>query len=191
MDTSAQPQLQAKTQSPSVVIIAARARNGTIGIDNRIPWKLPEDMKFFRDTTRGKPVIMGRKTWESLPASFRPLPGRHNVVLSRAETPPDVPQGVDVARTLTEAVALTSTRPGVESVFVIGGENVYAEALSFADRVLLTEIDADYEGDAFFPQLDASEWRETARKPGQDSDAPAYAFVTYERNGAPYSDARE
>ena len=161
---------------PILALIAACARGGVIGIANRLPWHLPEDMKFFRETTRGKPVIMGRKTWESLPDAFRPLPGRVNIVVSR--NPGFEAPGASVVASLEAAVAAAD---GFETAFVIGGAELYRQALPLADRLLLTEIDQAYEGDAFFPDFDRSLWHETAREPHIAESGLPFAFVTYER----------
>ena len=161
---------------PSLALIAACARGGVIGIENRLPWHLPEDMKFFRETTRGKPVIMGRKTWESLPAAFRPLPGRVNIVVSR--NPAFEAPGASVVASLEAAVAAAGD---AETAFVIGGAELYRQALPLADRLVLTEIDQPYEGDAFFPDFDRSLWHETAREPRVAESGLPFAFVTYER----------
>lgn len=163
---------------PVLALIAACARGGVIGIDNRLPWHLPEDMKFFRETTRGKPVIMGRKTWESLPDAFRPLPGRRNIVVSR--NPGYVAPGASVVASLPEALAAASY---ADIAFVIGGAELYRQALPLADRLLLTEIDQAYEGDAFFPDFDRSAWHETAREPRIAESGLPFAFVTYKRQG--------
>ena len=163
---------------PLLALIAACARGGVIGVANRLPWHLPEDMKFFRETTRGKPVIMGRKTWESLPDAFRPLPGRLNIVVSR--NPGFEAPGASVVASLEAAVAAAGD---AETAFVIGGAELYRQALPLADRLVLTEIDQPYEGDAFFPDFDRSLWHETAREPRVAESGLPFAFVTYERQG--------
>ncbi|MCS7100699.1 MAG: dihydrofolate reductase [Burkholderiaceae bacterium] len=160
---------------PRVTLIAAVARKGVIGRDGRIPWHVPGDLPRFKRITLGHPVIMGRRTWESL---GRPLAGRRNLVLSR--TPGFAPAGAEVFASLEAALAACAEAP---EVFVIGGTEVYRAALPAAQRLLLTEIDADVDGDAFFPDFDRSAWRETAREThaaGADAAFP-YAFVTYER----------
>jgi dihydrofolate reductase len=167
----------------TLVLIAAVARNGVIGRDNALLWSLPEDMKHFRAVTMGASVVMGRKTWDSLPARFRPLPGRQNIVLSRQagfQAP-----GASVAPNLDDAAALAAQR-GATRVFVIGGEQVYRAALPLADELLLTEIERDYDGDAHFPDFDRAEFIEVAREhhraaPPNDVD---FAFVTYRRRSA-------
>jgi dihydrofolate reductase len=158
-----------------IILIAAVARNGVIGKDNALPWRLLEDMAHFKALTTGHAVIMGRKTWESLPPKFRPLPNRRNIVVTR--NPAYVAPGADVAGSLDAAVKICIGG----TAFVIGGAQVYADALPRAGRLELTEIDADFEGDAFFPAFDRAQWRETKRVPGVGANGLAYAFVTYER----------
>ncbi|MDI6750965.1 MAG: dihydrofolate reductase [Pseudomonadota bacterium] len=158
-----------------IVIIAAVAKNGVIGKENALPWRLPEDMAHFKALTLGHTVIMGRKTWESLPPKFRPLPNRRNVVVTRNVD--YAAPGAEVVHSLDEAVKLGAGG----TAFVIGGAELYAHALPLADRLELTEIDADIEGDAYFPALDRAEWREIGRVAGRSANGLAYAFVTYER----------
>lgn len=163
-----------------VTLIAGVARNGVIGRDNALLWSLPEDMKHFRAATMGAPVIMGRKTWASLPERFRPLPGRHNIVLSRRsgfEAP-----GASVVAGLDEAFDL-ARHDGAPRVFVIGGEQVYREALPRADELMLTEIERDFDGDARFPPFGREAFAEVARErhraaPPNDFD---FSFATYRR----------
>ncbi|WP_423192237.1 dihydrofolate reductase [Cupriavidus sp. H18C2] len=157
-----------------LTLIVARARNGVIGRDNTLPWRLPEDLQHFKRTTLGAPIIMGRKTWDSI---GRPLPGRRNIVVSRNR---DLKlEGAEVAASLEDAQRLCV---GVEQVFLIGGAQLYAEALPSADRLIVTEIDADIEGDAFFPAVDRSRWIEVARETHHSAaNGFDYAFVTYER----------
>jgi dihydrofolate reductase len=156
-------------------LIYARARNGVIGKDNQLPWHLPEDLAHFKRTTLGCPVIMGRRTWESLPPKFRPLPGRLNIVVSR--DPTFHAEGAQVARSLEAARDLCS--PGADA-WVIGGAQIYAQALNLARRVVVTEIDQDFEGDALAPSLGA-EWQETARESHTSASGLPFAFVTYTR----------
>ena len=161
---------------PILTLIAAIARNGVIGIDNRLPWRLPADLKHFKALTLGNTVIMGRKTWESLPAGFRPLPGRQNIVVTR--------DGSYQAASATIATSLPAAISAAESseAFVIGGAELYAAALPLADRLQLTEIDASFEGDTHFPAIDHGQWRETAREAHHDETGFDYAFVCYQRN---------
>jgi dihydrofolate reductase len=164
-----------------VCLVAGVARNGAIGRDNQLLWRLPEDLKHFREVTMGAPVIMGRRTWESLPERFRPLPGRHNIVLSRSGGFRAV--GASVAATLDDALAL-ARRDHPARVFVIGGEQVYRDALPLADELELTEVERDFEGDAFFPPFDRGDFAEVRR---ERHHAPApndfdFSFVTYRRH---------
>ena len=159
----------------TVSLIAAVARNRAIGKDNQLLWNLPEDMKHFRETTRGKPVIMGRKTWESLPEKFRPLPGRQNIVVSR--NPAYKAHGAALAGTLESALALVG---GAEETFIIGGEQLYSAALPQADRLYLTEVDCAPEADAFFPAIDPAAWKILEHRDSTESSPPC-AFVIYAR----------
>ena len=164
-----------------LVLVAAVARNGCIGRGGALPWRLPEDLAHFRKTTLGSPVIMGRKTWDSLPARFRPLPGRLNIVVSR--DPQWRGEGAAGATSLDAAMLLAAD---AEQSFVIGGGELYRTALARADELVLTEIDRDVQGDAWFPPWDRNRFRETARErhragPPNDFD---YAFVTYRRISA-------
>ena len=171
-----------------VALIAAVARNGVIGHANDLVWKLPEDMAFFKRTTMGNPVIMGRKTWESIPARFRPLPGRANIVVTRqAGWQAD---GAQVAHGFEEALELAlesvAANPHGLRAFVIGGAELYALALPHADELVLTEIDRDFEGDARFPEWPPHHFVETARVK-QRAAAPndfEFAFVDYRRTHA-------
>lgn len=158
---------------PRLALIAAIARNGAIGKDNALLVHLPGDLPRFKRLTLGSAIIMGRKTWESI---GRPLPGRHSIVLTR--DPRWHAPGADAAPSLQAALALASTAP---KVFVIGGAQAWAEALPLADELILTEIDADLEGDAFFPPWDRSDFEETAREAGSDSSGLKFNFVTYAR----------
>ena len=141
------------TQHPPLALIAARARNGVIGLDNRMPWHLPEDLAYFKRVTLGKPVVMGRKTFESI---GRPLPGRLNIVVTR--NPDWQAAGVQVAHSLDAALALAAAA-APEEIMLIGGAELYRQALPQADVLYLTEIDAEFAGDAFFPEVDLARWR--------------------------------
>jgi len=157
---------------PLVSLVAALARNRVIGAGNRMPWHLPEDLRRFKRLTMGAPVIMGRKTHESiLEQTGSPLPGRRNIVVTRQ--PGARWDGCEVAGSLDAALAAAHAAP---EVFVIGGAELYRLALPRADRLYLTLLDAEYPGDTLFPEFDAADWRETAREPGA-----GFAFVTYER----------
>ena len=158
-----------------LTLIAAVASNGVIGIDNRLPWRLPADLKHFKALTMGHAVIMGRKTWESLPANFRPLPGRRNIVVTRDGG--YSASGATVAASLPAAISAA----GNDEAFVIGGAELYAAALPLADRLELTEIDASFEGDTWFPVIDPDRWRQAARETHRDESGFDYAFVSYAR----------
>jgi len=163
--------------SSQITLIAGVARNGAIGRDNRLLWRLPEDMAHFKALTLGHPVIMGRKTWDSLPEKFRPLPGRRNLVLSRQ--PGLGLAGAEVFATLGEALAACAAAP---QVFVIGGAQIYAAALPLARRLELTEIDADFDADSFFPPWDRQAFECTARSSHHSvQQGWHYDFATYDR----------
>ena len=162
-----------------VSLVAAVARNGVIGRDGVLPWHLPEDMARFRELTTGHPVVMGRRTWESLPDRFRPLPGRRNVVVTRnAEWGAE---GAERAGSLDDALDLLA---GAPQVFVVGGAELFASALPLADELLLTEIDAEAEGDTFFPRYDEAAFEEASREPRSSADGTPFSFVTYRRRTA-------
>jgi dihydrofolate reductase len=154
-------------------LIYARARNGVIGKDNQLPWHLPEDLAHFKALTLGSPVIMGRRTWESLPPKFRPLPGRTNVVVTRQDA--WHAEGAHRAASLTDALAWCA---GAAQAWVIGGAELFKDALPMADRLEVTEIDADFEGDVFMPPP-PPHWRETARASQVSGNGLAYSFISY------------
>lgn len=151
------------------VIVAAVGRNGVIGVDGRLPWRIPKDLARFKRLTMGHALVMGRATFESI---GRPLPGRTNIVLTRNHDWSH--EGVEVAGSLDEAIEIASSRG--QDLFVAGGSEVYRAALDVADSMELTEVDADPEGDTWFPDVDWSEWRETAREAHEDFD-----FVRYDK----------
>ena len=162
-----------------LALIAAVAQNGVIGVDNRLPWRLPGDMRRFRALTTGHSIIMGRKTWESI---GRPLPERQNIVVSRQrdfQAP-----GAQVVASLAAGLA-AAVMP--EPVFVIGGEALYREALPLASRLYLTEIHRDFAGDARFPGYARDAWREISREPGRTDDTGGFdfAYASYERIADP------
>jgi dihydrofolate reductase len=158
-----------------LTLIAAVARNGVIGIGNRLPWHLPADLKHFKALTTGHTVIMGRKTWESLPAKFRPLPGRRNIVVTRNAG--YQAEGAVVTNSLPAALAAAESG----EAFVIGGAELYVAAMPLANRLQLTEIEASIEGDTWFPAIDHRQWQEVARETHRDEAGLNYAFVTYQR----------
>lgn len=155
-------------------LIVAMAKNNAIGKNNQLPWHLPADLKYFKSVTMGKPIIMGRKTFESI---GRPLPGRQNIVITRSETwtAPDI---TIVATPEAAAGAVVD----VEEAMVIGGAEIYRAMLLLVSKLYVTEVDLTVEGDAFFPAIDKSQWVESSREAHEASDGkPAYAFVTYEK----------
>ena len=157
-----------------ISLIAAVGQNRVIGLDNRLPWRLPDDLKHFKALTLGHPVLMGRKTFESL---GRPLPGRRNVVITRnaAYRAP----GVETVNSPAAALALCR---GAEEVFFIGGAELYREALPLVQRLYLTEVAASPPGDTFFPAFERAHWRESARDARRDAASGLeYAFVVYDR----------
>lgn len=158
----------------TITLIAAVASNGVIGTHNELPWRLPADMKYFKQHTLGKTVLMGRKTFESL---RRPLKDRTNVILSR--TLQDAPEGCELVRTIPEALA----KHGDDELMVIGGSDIYAQLLEVADRLQLTEIGQPFDGDAYFPSFDRTEWTLVSREEGtqDDSNTLPHAFCVYER----------
>ena len=162
-------------------LIAALAENRVIGRDNTLPWRLPNDLKYFKAVTLGKPVIMGRKTWESL---GRPLPGRTNIVITRqagyAPAGAKVVASLDAAIRLAESVALID---GQDECVVIGGAEIYALVLPRCDRLYLTEVHANVEGDTFFPVFDRAQWHETKRErfSAEGPNPYDYSFVVYEK----------
>jgi dihydrofolate reductase len=156
-------------------LIYARSRNGVIGRDGQLPWHLPADLAHFKQTTLGQAVVMGRKTWDSLPERFRPLPGRTNIVITR-QTGWHAP-GALVAHSLAQAMSLC---PAPGPLWVIGGAEIYAQALPLASTVVVTEIDVEVQGDAHAPKL-GTEWKEMSRLLQQNEDGLRYSFVAYNK----------
>ena len=156
-------------------LVVARARNGVIGRNNQLPWRLPADLAYFKRVTMGHPVIMGRRTWESI---GKPLPGRHNIVVTR--NPGYHAAGATVVGSLGEAFRAAGD---VDEACVIGGTSLFAEALPHADRIHLTEVDADVEGDTWFPPFDRAEWveREVARQPLDERHEYPFRIFVLER----------
>jgi len=159
-----------------VTLVVAVAENGVIGQAGALPWRIPEDLKRFKALTVGKPVVMGRKTWDSLPR--KPLPGRRNIVMTR--DPSFHADGATAAHSFDDALA-QAAKDNPDEVMIIGGETVFAAALPLARRIHLTEVAAAPAGDAFMPRFDTARWRETAREGPYDADGLAYSFVTLER----------
>ena len=157
----------------TISLVVAVAKNGVIGRDNELPWRIPEDLKRFKALTMGKPVIMGRKTWESLPR--KPLSGRTNIVVTR--NPEFRADGAIVAHSFADAME----KAGSTDIAVIGGQAIFAEALPIADIIHMTQVAASPDGDAFMPLIDRAQWRETWREGPHDADGVRYSFVTLER----------
>jgi len=164
---------RAATGNARVYLVAAVAENGVIGANGKLPWHFPEDLRHFKRLTAGHPVIMGRKTWESI---GRPLPNRDNIVVSRR--PGFAAPGAQVASSLDEALSVCAGR---ESVFVIGGSELYRAALPRAAGLVLTEIHRAYEGDARFPEFDRRAWKETQRESHVAANGVRFDFVWYAR----------
>ncbi len=159
---------------PRISIISALAKNRTIGIHNTLPWRLPEDLKHFKALTLGHHILMGRKTYESI---GKPLPGRTTVIITRGNFP--APEGVKIAHSLQDAIEVCGAD---EEIFFVGGAELYAQALPLAGRLYLTEIQADVEGDAWFPDYDRAQWREVSRERRHDeASGLEYHFVVYDR----------
>lgn len=156
----------------TISMIAAIAKNNCIGKNGKLPWNIPEDMKRFREITNNKPVIMGRKTWESIPERFRPLPNRTNIIVTR-QNQYQVSNDVMVTNSLTEALQKTQT---AAEVMIIGGSELYKEGIEQANKLYITHINQTVDGDVFFPTIDLTIWKETSRDQHAD-----FTFSTYER----------
>lgn len=170
------------TDRPPLVLIAAVARNGVIGLGGQVPWHLSADMAHFRILTLGCPVIMGRRTWDSLPPRFRPLPGRTNIVVTRNASWSAA--GAIAVPTLDEAlIRARQLCPSGHRIFVAGGAQLYAQAMPLADELELTEVHDDTAGDTRFPEWDRDQFREIRRVPNaaSSSNTIAFDFVTYQR----------
>ena len=154
-----------------ITLIAAVARNGVIGADGAMPWHLPEDFAFFKRTTMGHPLVMGRATFDAI---GRPLPGRRSIVITRTRNWRH--DGVEVAGSMPVALDLAASGRGGDEVFVIGGGQIYRLAMPVADRLLITEVDLEPEGDVTFPRIDALEWVQVSR-----AERDGFAFVEYRR----------
>ncbi|WP_415902268.1 type 3 dihydrofolate reductase [Neptuniibacter sp. QD29_5] len=165
----------------NLAIIVAQAKNRVIGVNNKLPWHLPEDLRYFKQVTMGKPIIMGRNTYESI---GRPLPGRTNIVISRQES--YAPQGVKVVSSLEAAIDMAESVAmidGASEAMVIGGGQIYAQALEKADRLYLTEVDAEIEGDAWFPEFARENWKEVGREnfSAEGPNPYNYSFIVLDK----------
>ena len=162
-----------------ISLIVAVSRNGAIGLNNQLPWYLPEDLKYFKSVTMGKPLIMGRKTFDSI---GRPLPGRANIVLTR--DPQWTSDGVEVVQSVEQALVageIACEAADVDEIMVIGGEQIYRMTIDLADRIYLTQVDTDVEGDAFFPDIDLNNWSQTSVKLPESIDKHPYQFLVLDR----------
>ncbi len=160
--------------SQEIIIISAISKNNVIGIKNKIPWYIKKDFEHFKELTLDNPIIMGRKTWESLP--IKPLPKRRNIVLTR-DVNLDLP-GVEVCDSFESALKLCE---GEKKVFIIGGSNIYSQGLKYANVLELTRIDKEYEGDSFFPEINLEEWKIVSKKELIDEKEGKYFFERYEK----------
>lgn len=158
---------------PHIRMVVAYARNRSIGMENQLPWRLPADLAHFKKLTLGLPIIMGRKTWESL---GRPLPGRPNLVISRNAD--YVAEGATVYDSLRAALAACQD---TEDCCIIGGEQIFTQGLEFADDIYATEVQADVPGDTFFPELNTTQWQEVSRSAQPEENGYSYDFVHYTR----------
>ncbi len=165
----------------TVSMIAAMGSNRVIGKDNDIPWHLPDDFQYFKETTNGHAVIMGRKNWESLPKNFRPLPNRINVVITRQQD--YKAKGAELVPSLKNALKLAEEKTDQEEIFIIGGGEIYRQALEIADCIYLTEINQEFDGDVTFPSFDTEIWKEKSRihHPSDNKHKHSFDFVTYRK----------
>jgi dihydrofolate reductase len=165
-----------------LALIVAAAANNVIGCENRLPWHLPQDLKYFKAKTIGKPVIMGRKTYESI---GKPLPGRANIVITR-QLDWTGPDGVQVAHTLEQAIGIaqqtiSSSEVPIDEAMIIGGAEIYRAGLQYADKVYLTRLSKNFSGDAYFPELSAKEWLKVSAIEGDPDSPEPHTFLVFER----------
>jgi dihydrofolate reductase len=162
-----------------IALIVAASQNHVIGLDNQLPWHLPEDLQYFKAVTMGKPILMGRKTYDSI---GRPLPGRVNIVLTRDAS--WTAEGVEVVNDLDSAISASEkacAASGAEELMIIGGEQIYRKFLPVANKLYLTKVEAEIEGDAYFPAIDSNQWRQVAEKIPKKAGNYSYRFVVLER----------
>jgi dihydrofolate reductase len=162
-----------------IALIVAASQNHVIGLDNQLPWHLPEDLQYFKAVTMGKPILMGRKTFDSI---GRPLPGRVNIVLTRDTN--WTAQGVEVVNDLDAAIAASEKAckaADTDELMIIGGEQIYRKFLPVANKLYLTKVEAEIEGDAYFPAIDSKQWRQVAEKIPEEVGNYSYRFVVLER----------
>jgi dihydrofolate reductase len=160
---------------PIISLIVAMGKDGVIGLENRLPWRLPADLAHFKRITMGKPIVMGRKTWESLPGV---LPGRRHIVITRDEG-----YQADACTLVHSTDEAIQAAGDVDEVMIVGGSTIYREFLPLADRFYLTRVDREIEGDAYFPEVDWDQWRELSRESHQpdEKNPHAYSFIELER----------
>jgi len=167
-----------KKDKPQIsIIVAVAVKNRAIGKDNRLLWDLKADLKHFKEITSGHPVIMGQNTWESIPEAFRPLPNRHNIVLTLNDSY-DAP-GADIARGIPNAIE-TATKYDANEIFFIGGASIYAQTLPLADKLYITEVDGEYDGDTFFP--DYSGFGKEISRENHEENGIKFSFVEIEKS---------
>jgi dihydrofolate reductase len=162
-----------------IALIVAVSQNHVIGRDNQLPWHLPEDLKYFKSVTMGKPILMGRKTFDSI---GRPLPGRTNIVITRDSE--WTAQGVEAVTDIRAALAVgerACQAAAIDEIMVIGGAQIYQKFLPYADRLYLTKVEAEVEGDAFFPKIDSAHWQQVAEKMPETMDTHPYRFLIFDR----------
>ena len=162
-----------------IALVVAVSQNNVIGRDNQLPWHLPEDLQYFKSVTMGKPILMGRKTFDSI---GRPLPGRKNIVITR-DLEWDA-EGVEVVHSVDDALATGADACAVansDEIMIIGGAQIYRDCLPIADRLYLTRVEAEIEGDAFFPDIDIKQWQKIAEKTPKEIDKYSYCFQVLER----------
>ncbi len=164
-------QCGAKVAKPSITLVAAMSRNRVIGYQNRLPWHLPADLRYFREVTKGKTVIMGRKTFDSI--GNKPLPNRRNIIITHDTHAPSTP-GYEIAGSLDEA--LTKAQNNASEIMIIGGQSIYEQALDKATDIYITLIDAEIQGDTFFPEWNPDEWEEVERSEHQADHENPYHF---------------
>ena len=167
---------------PEIILIAAVAKNRVIGKDNQLLWNIPEDMAHFKTLTAGHTVLMGRKTWESLPERFRPLPGRRNIVVSRQAD--YLAPGAEMANSLENGLILASTAkntPSTAKLFIIGGAEIYQQAIVLADCLEITEVDLAPEGDTWFPEISTVDWKMRQKITPSSTNGTGFSFVTWRR----------
>jgi dihydrofolate reductase len=170
------------SKRPIISFVVAMDEHGLIGREDRLPWRLPDDMRWFREVTMGKPVIMGRKTYETIPARFRPLVGRHNIVVTRNRE--YQAEGATVVHSIEEALAAAGDVGDVEEIIIGGGAELYAASLATADRLYMTLVEGSFTGDAYFPPFEVNDWQEVYAQSHEPDEQHSHRFrwLILERN---------